>query len=230
MHRADVIPNTYLIRKWQQKLYAIHRERVCNPRAFFPRISPEAKSVIKRHKSSLKKLEQHNRKNGSFVERLPQNSLREYNSNYSIPVNNLKYQMSEMYRITVENVRLLKNLINKQSEYDFQKCRQDEKVRRKYIKLRCMYPPSIKRTKKQPHSRANKKTLTIQNSPIETKDFSTTEQDTETLLYEINNYPINKQQYDIKLYTLKNNLIINIQNPNTNIEKTLDEHEGILLL
>jgi len=227
MNKANVIPNTLLVRKWQQKLYALHRERVCNPRAFFPRISPEADPVIKRHKTSLKGLKQYNKKHSSYIE--PYMSQRSYSP---IPVNNLKYQRAEMYRIATENVRLFKNLICKQSPYDLHKFKLDEKVRRKYVKLRCIYPISLKRTKKnqkQIRRRPNKGILTTiyDKVSMEGKILDNQRTNDKTLIYKADNWLINDKAYNIKLFTVNKSLIINVRDDNTEIEKILNEHEGI---
>eukprot|EP00826_Nyctotherus_ovalis_P034066 TRINITY_DN2793_c0_g5_i1.p1 TRINITY_DN2793_c0_g5~~TRINITY_DN2793_c0_g5_i1.p1 ORF type:complete len:260 (-),score=40.37 TRINITY_DN2793_c0_g5_i1:260-1039(-) len=239
MHRAEVMPNTLVVKKWQERLYALHRERVCNPRAFFPRISPGAQSVLKKAKNSVRRLEKCNKRSSSFMERLPPysrmpNSMRKHNSNYSIPVNNTKHQMSELYRITKENVRLLRNLICKQSQYDLQKWKQDEKVRKKYIKLRCMFPIDLKSTKKkqkQIRSRTNKKiSTTMQDEPRVGSDnfpLHAQKSNEKELIYEAYDLQINGKAYDVKFYAFQNDLIVGVQDNTTETKLKLSEDEGI---
>lgn len=233
------MPNTVVVKKWQEKLYALHRERVCNPRAFFPRISPGAQSVLKKTKNSVRRLEKHNKRSASFMERLPPYSrvpstMRKHNSNYSIPANNMKYHMSELYRITKENVRLLKNLICKQSQYDLQRWKQDEKARKKYIKLRCMFPANLKKKQKQIRSRTNKRILaTMQDEQhAGSGNFSLRTQkiNDKELIHEVYGWSIDGKSYDIKFYASQNDLIINVQDNVAETELKLSEDEGIVQL
>ena len=248
MYRAEVIGNRLLMDKWNQKLYEIHRKRVCNPQQFFPKICPSAKSVIRRNKDSLKKLElmnKINRENGALFAKLmaynrrTSSELSKYDSNRSMPINNRKYEKSEMMRINKENVRLLRTLENKQSHYNIRDWRKDEYIRKGYVKLGCIHPLNLgicRRKNNSFHTRRNRKTYnTIQNimeKKCEPRNRNDISSHIKILLYE-NCYWKNSDDNDIykmQIYTLGKSVLViaNDKDNEHSYGKIIDEDYSML--